>query len=90
MSKIEKLIQKAFNSPQNITFEELCHLFEYYGFQVRRQGGGSSHIIYKRDEPPIGMCSLQCGKCGKAKKYQVTWLTDWIDENTDKQNNETS
>ena len=83
MSKIEKLILKAGNSPQNITFDELCSLFEHYGFKARKSGGGSSHVVYKRREPPSGMCSVQCGSCGKAKEYQVRWLLNWIDENID-------
>lgn len=81
MSKIKKLIIKAGNSPKNITFDELCKLFEHYGFIVRSQEG--SHIIYKH--PDTGhLYPVQNGSCGKAKEYQVNYLIDWIDDNIKK------
>jgi len=78
MSQIEKLIHKAYHSPQNLTFEELCLLFEHFGFIARSSRG--SHVVYKRRDPPAATYSIQRGKCGKAKSYQVEWLINWIDE----------
>lgn len=82
MSQIKKLIQKAHESPQNLTFDELCSLFKHYGFMERKSGG--SHVAYKRKDPPATTYTIQCGKCGKAKIYQLEWLINWIEENIDK------
>lgn len=82
MGRADKLIEKARSSPQNITFDELCLLFEQSGF-VRRKSKGSSHVIYKQAKTPCKMYSIQCGPNGKAKGYQVKWLLDWIDSNVD-------
>jgi len=80
MSKKEKLIEKARQSPQNIAFDELKNLFQYSGFENKGQDG-TSHVVYRLKYPPHTMYPIQCGKCGKAKEYQVNWLIDWIDEN---------
>jgi hypothetical protein len=79
MSKIEKLIEKAYYSPQNVTFDELCTILEYYGF-IKRKGDGS-HMVYKRSMPPMASFSIQRGSCGKAKGYQIKQLINWVEDN---------
>jgi predicted RNA binding protein YcfA (HicA-like mRNA interferase family) len=79
MGKADKLIEKAKLSPKNITFEELCLLFEHSGF-VKRKGKGS-HIVYKQTKAPCTMYTIQCGPNGKAMSYQVKWLLHWIESN---------
>jgi len=83
MSKFNKLIDKARNSSENITFDELRYLFENCGFINRGQEG--SHVVYKYRGTPAVSYSIQCGKSGKAKAYQVKWLIDWFDENNNNQ-----
>jgi hypothetical protein len=41
VGKIEKLLAKVKNSPQNIRFDEICRLAESFGFEYR--GGKGSH-----------------------------------------------
>ncbi len=46
VSKIEKLLAKANNNPDNIRFQEICNLAEYFGFKLK--GGRGSHKVYSR------------------------------------------
>lgn len=77
MGKIEKLIQKAFNSPQNLRFTELQKLCCYFGMELRNSEG--SHFVYRRKKPPIFTISIQDDN-GKAKEYQVNQLLDKVRE----------
>ncbi|MCX5824998.1 MAG: hypothetical protein NTY86_16260 [Deltaproteobacteria bacterium] len=79
MSSIEKLKSKARSAPQNITFDELCTLFECYEFVDR--GGKGSHKAYKRTKLPTAKYPVQEGPNGKAQPYQVRWLMDWVSSN---------
>ena len=74
MSKCDKLLEKAANSPNNFSFTEICQLAECYGFIFQRQN--ASHIIY--EHPTLGieqnrLLNFQNFK-GKAKPYQVKQL----------------
>ncbi|MGO9370702.1 MAG: type II toxin-antitoxin system HicA family toxin [Syntrophobacteraceae bacterium] len=79
MSKDPKLYQKALNSPQNLTFEEVCRLAESVGYVLRdRTRSGSSHRVYTH--PSVrGIMNFQSYH-GKAKPYQVRQLLDKIVE----------
>jgi predicted RNA binding protein YcfA (HicA-like mRNA interferase family) len=48
MTRRQKLIEKAMNSPAGFRFKELCLLAEHMGFQKR--GGKGSHVVYERDD----------------------------------------
>ena len=79
MVKKNKILSKAKSSPQNLTFNELCSLAEYAGFEFRNQTG--SHKIFKN--PTIKkMLNLQPDKKdkSKAKKYQIKQLVAYIDD----------
>lgn len=77
MSRCEKLVAKARKSPKNITFSELRSLAECIGFQFARSKG--SHFIYKLPGAQR-VISIQEGKNGKAKPYQVKQLLREIDQ----------
>jgi hypothetical protein len=47
MSKEEKLLIKAKNSPQNISFSELETLAASYGLPLKQGKGGGSHYIQR-------------------------------------------
>lgn len=79
MVRADKLIQKAIKSPQNLRFSELCRLCEYFDMK-RRKGGGSGHVVYKRESPPSYAITIQNDN-GKAKPYQVRQLLTWAEEN---------
>ncbi len=74
MSKCDKLLEKAKNSPNNFSFIEICQLAECYDFQFQRQS--SSHMIYEHSTLKIEQnrfLNFQNFK-GKAKPYQVKQL----------------
>lgn len=47
MSRIEKLLARAKNSPQNISFRELETLANAYGLPLKQGRGGGSHYIQR-------------------------------------------
>ncbi len=47
MAKKEKLLAKAKNSPQNISFSELETLAAAYGLPLKQGKGGGSHYIQR-------------------------------------------
>ncbi len=75
MSKYEKIIVKILRgaSDKNISFDDLCSLLEYLGFQLRIRG--SHHIYYKEGIEEI--LNLQ-PKNSKAKPYQVKQVRNII------------
>ncbi|MCJ7649347.1 MAG: type II toxin-antitoxin system HicA family toxin [Candidatus Lokiarchaeota archaeon] len=79
MSKKDKILKKAKDSPENLTFNEMCSLTEHAGFEFRNQTG--SHKIFKH--PTIKkMLNLQPDKNdkSKAKKYQIKQLVSYIED----------
>lgn len=77
MSRLEKLLKKARENPQNVKFSELCKLCELIGMEPRNPSG--SHVPYKRSKPPRFTLSIQ-DKNGMAKPYQVKQLLQFIDD----------
>ncbi len=74
MSKCDKLLEKAKNSPNNFSFTEICQLAECYDFIFQRQS--ASHLIYEHLTLKIEqnrLLNFQNFK-GKAKPYQVKQL----------------
>ncbi len=81
MGRWEKLLAKARTAPTNVTFEEVCRLAEMAGFIRKRSSG--SHVWFRHPEIPDGRdagISLQEGKNGKAKAYQVRQLLARVDD----------
>ena len=77
MGKIEKLIEKAKESPHNLKFREFCSLLEYFDMECRKTSG--SHRVYKRKNSPIFALSVQNVK-GMAKPYQIKQLFEMLQE----------
>lgn len=80
MSRRDKLLKKAHESPRNMRFEELCSLAESYGWEFRRQKG--SHKLYAN--PSLSSeqgrrMSFQPDNNGMAKDYQIVQLLDAIE-----------
>jgi hypothetical protein len=65
-----KLLQQALQSPQNLTFRELCSLAEALGFRQARVKG--SHHAFSAPGV-VELLNLQ-DYHGKAKTYQVHQL----------------
>ncbi|MDM8542867.1 type II toxin-antitoxin system HicA family toxin [Desulfococcaceae bacterium HSG9] len=79
MGKKDKIFKKAKESPKNLTFNELCSLAEYAGFEFRNQSG--SHKIYKH--PAVKkILNFQPDKKdkSKAKNYQIKQLITIIED----------
>jgi HicA toxin of bacterial toxin-antitoxin, len=79
MSKAEKLLQKAQRSPNNLKFDELCKLAEFYGWVFQRQSG-SHHIYLNAALHPMngGVMNFQ-PRQGQAKPTQIRQLLDAIE-----------
>ncbi len=77
MSKCDKLLKKAQNSPSSLRFEELCQLAECHGFIFKGQIG-TSHRKYQR--PGYKSIMNFQDDHGKAKDYQVKQLLVAIEE----------
>jgi hypothetical protein len=76
MGKVEKLLQKARQSPQNLRYSELCLLLVHHGF--KKCGGQGSHTGYKTEGPPaIKLTVQEVG--GMAKPYQVRQFLGYLD-----------
>jgi predicted RNA binding protein YcfA (HicA-like mRNA interferase family) len=77
MAKLAKLLAKAENNPQNLSFAELCHLADAHGFAWVH--GEGSHRVYGRDDVREVLV-VQPGANSKAKSYQVKQLLRLIEK----------
>jgi predicted RNA binding protein YcfA (HicA-like mRNA interferase family) len=73
MNKQEKLIHKAYDNPQNLTFSEFKTLLERYGWQYKSCRGSHEKWISSTGK----MLIIQNNK-GKAKVYQVKQFIEMI------------
>lgn len=74
MANCDKIRSKAENSPNNLSFVELCELAACYGWEYRRQNG--SHQIFENITllPEDGRFQNFQNVKSKAKPYQVKQL----------------
>jgi predicted RNA binding protein YcfA (HicA-like mRNA interferase family) len=77
MVKKQKLFQKLLNSPRNILFNEFTTILEAFGFKFRHVTG--SHHVYKHPDV-ADLLSIQPGKDGKAKPYQIRQFLKLVEE----------
>lgn len=76
MPKKEKLLAKAKNSPQNISFLELETLAAAYGLPLKQGKGGGSHYFMKL---PDGTKPTIVREGNKVKKWYVQEVVEAID-----------
>ncbi len=76
MSKAEKLAAKILSgrSDQNFSFDDLRHIIECAGFQMR--SGKGSHRIYYKDGV-VEILNVQ-PRGGRAKPYQVKQVRELL------------
>ena len=67
MKSIDKIIEQMRGNPQDVKFNDLCKVCEYYFGESRTK---SSHRIYKTPWKGDPRINIQDDK-GKAKAYQV-------------------
>ncbi len=71
-----KLLAKARNTPGSLSFNELCHLAEGFGFvQVRQKG---SHVAFQRKG--LSRPMIFQNRRGSAVAYQVKQLLGALSE----------
>lgn len=75
--RCRELLDQARSRPSGLRFTELCRLCECAGLVLARSRG--SHRIYRRESPSAFSLSVQEGKHGEAKPYQVRELLGLID-----------
>jgi hypothetical protein len=76
MTQREKLLAKAKNSPQNISFQELETLAADYDLPLKEGKSGSSHYLLKL---PDGTKSTIVREGDKVKKWYVQDVVDAIE-----------
>jgi 3-oxoacyl-[acyl-carrier-protein] synthase III len=76
MGKKEKLLAKAKDSPQNISFQELESLASAYGLPLKQGRGGSSHYIQRLPDVTKNTIVRE-GK--KVKKWYVQDVVEAIE-----------
>lgn len=70
--KLEKLIEKAKNSPNNLRYSELEKICDKYF--VKTDQRGTSHQVYKTPWAGDPRVNIQEGKNGMAKVYQINQI----------------
>ena len=68
MPRIEKIVEEMRRNPQNVRYQELFKVCEYY-FGVPRSSG-SSHAVFRMPWAGDPRVNIQ-NEHGKAKQYQV-------------------
>lgn len=48
MSKWDKLLEKIRTLSNDLRFEELQKVLEYYGYEMKLSKGGSSHYVFRK------------------------------------------
>ena len=76
MGKKEKLLAKAKDSPQNISFRQLESLAAAYGLPLKQGGGGTSHYIQRL---PDGTKKTVVREGKKVKKWYVQDVVEAIE-----------
>ncbi len=69
MANLDKIIQSMRNNANNIKFQDLVKVCNYYFGEACHNG--TSHKIYKTPWPGDPRVNIQAGG-GKAKPYQVS------------------
>lgn len=83
MSRIKKLVAQIKNNPQDVRFEDLAKVCDYYFGEPRQKG--TSHRVYKTPWQGDPRVNIQ-NKKGKAKTYQVKQVLAAIEKLEGKQN----
>jgi len=76
MKTIEKIVTQMRENPQNVNFDDLCIVCDFYFGEPRTKG---SHNIYKTPWQGDPRINIQNEK-GKAKAYQVRQVIRAIDK----------
>lgn len=84
MSKWDKLIQRIKSLDKNIRFEEIQKVLEYYGYEAKAPGGGSSHFTFRK----AGRAPITIPKHKYIKTVYVEFVRDAIEEEEKRNEND--
>ena len=73
--KINKILQKALSSPNNLRFTEARALAEGYGFRLSRVKGSHHIFVHPEIQELVNLQEVS----GQAKAYQVKQLLQLIE-----------
>jgi len=76
MGSREKLLQKAYSTPDGLRFDELVRLAEQHGFEFDRQKGSHKFYVHATTGKTLNFQDRK----GKAKAYQVKQCLRAIEE----------
>lgn len=82
MSKWDKLIQRILTLPNDVRFEELKAILEYYGYQMKGPGSGSSQMTFRKE----GHNPITVPKHRHIKKVYVAMVQKVVEEEMKNEN----
>ncbi|MCL5990695.1 MAG: hypothetical protein M1419_01155 [Bacteroidetes bacterium] len=71
MTSRVKLLNRIFNNPKNIRFNELNSILLDLGYERRQSGKGSSHYVYSHPKVDMLVVLVTHGKNDVLPEYQV-------------------
>lgn len=71
MKSIQEVIQGVLRRKSNIRFTELKAILLGVGFEMRQQGSGGSHYVFKRPDVEMVVVLVTHGKNDLLPEYQV-------------------
>jgi hypothetical protein len=76
MDKLTRTVEDMRQAPQNVDYGDLCKVCDRYFGKARQEG--TSHRVYQMPWAGDPRVSIQKGKAGKAKPYQVKQVLEAI------------
>ena len=84
MSRFDKLINEILNLSNDLRFDELRKVLEYYGYTMNAPKGGSSHYTFRKD----GCMPITIPKHEPIKKVYVKMVKEIVEgEQNEKERN---
>ncbi len=83
MSKWDKLIKRISNETNDVRFDEVKRILEYYGYTMNYSGNGGSHCTFrKKGKNPITIPKRQ-----QIKKIYILMVKKVVEEETRNEEN---
>lgn len=83
MSKWEKLLMRIESLSNDLRFEELRRVMEFYGYTMKPPGSGSSHYTFRKS----GHYPVTVPKHNPIKKVYVEMIRDIIEQEENENEN---
>ena len=79
MSKWDKLLERICSLSNDLRFEELQKVLEYFGYEMKGAGSGSSHFTFRKK----GCAPITIPKHETIKKTYVKMVKDVVESEGD-------